>query len=115
MNTRRISKKQEKRITKNLNKIKAEAKTLIASGSLWFAKSDIVSKYFRIEAKTKAKASKQITIKREWLKKIEEEALMTSKTPALAFSLGDGVDYFILRDRDFYRLIEELYGGVEDE
>lgn len=108
------SNKQEKRITKSLNQIKQDAKKVIASGALWFAKSDVVSKLFRIEAKTKAQPTKQITIKKEWMEKIELEAFESNKLPALAFSFGDGTDYFILRDKDFYSIVEKLEGGAEE-
>lgn len=104
----RRSKQQEARITKSLQDIKMQARTQMASGAIWFAKSDIVSELFQIEAKTKAKESKSISIKREWLEKIEREGFQARKIPALAFSFGDNVDYFALRDRDFLALVEEL-------
>jgi hypothetical protein len=105
----RASRKQEGRITKSLKQIGEEARRQMASGALWFAKSDVVSSLFRIEAKTRAKAGqKSITVQKEWLDKIKQEAFETSKIPALAFSFGDGKDYFVLEDRDFYALIEEL-------
>ncbi len=86
------------------------------SGAIWFNKSDVVSKNFRIEAKTKVKPSKSITIKKEWLDKIENEAFLTGKTPALVFSFGDGKDYFILTDRDFYSIVEKIHTwGDNDE
>lgn len=105
---RKTSQKQEKRITKSLNEIKEEAKQTINSGALWFNKSDVVSKNFRVEAKTKTKPSKSMTIKKEWLEKIELEAFLTDKIPVLAFSFGDGKDYFILSDKDFYEIVERL-------
>lgn len=84
------------------------------SGAIWFNKSDVVSKNFRIEAKTRTKPSKSITIKKEWLEKIEKEAFLTGKTPALAFSFGDGKDYFILSDKDFYEIVERL-GDIDGQ
>lgn len=80
----------------------------MASGALWFAKSDVITKHFQIESKTKAKPSKSFTIKKEWLDKIEHEAFDSKKIPVLAFSFGDNNDYFVLRDRDFYSIVEEL-------
>lgn len=80
----------------------------MASGSMWFAKSDVVTKNFRIEAKTKIKPSRQMVIKKEWLDKIREEALETGKIPVLAFSFGENTDYFVLEARDFYELAEIL-------
>jgi hypothetical protein len=108
MNNRDISKIQEKRIVKTLKQVQERARCTPGSGSYWANKGDVVSEDFRIEAKTKAKPSDQITIKKEWLNKIEMEALETRKTPALAISFGDGVDYFILRAEDFIKIIEEL-------
>lgn len=102
------SKKQEQRITKSLKEIKDEARRQIASGSLWFAKSDVVSSLFQIEAKTKAEICKSMSIKREWLEKIEREAFYAGKIPALAISFGDSTDYFVLKDIYFLELVEEL-------
>lgn len=108
MSIKKQSQKQEQRITKSLKEIKEEAKQTMNSGAIWFNKSDVVSKNFRVEAKTRTKPSKSIIIKKEWLEKIEKEAFLTGKTPALAFSFGDGKDYFILSDKDFYEIVERL-------
>lgn len=102
------SRKQEQRITKSLQEIKMDARQQMASGSIWFAKSDVISELFQIEAKTRAKKSKSISVKREWLDKIASEAFHANKIPALAFSFGDNKDYFILEDRYFLELVEEL-------
>ena len=114
MEKRKKSQKQERRITKSLQEIKEEARQTMNSGAIWFNKSDVVSKNFRIEAKTRTKPSKSITIKKEWLEKIEKEAFLTGKTPALAFSFGDGKDYFILSDKDFYEIVERL-GDIDGQ
>lgn len=102
------SKKQEQRITRSLKEIGLQARTQMASGSIWFAKSDVISDLFQIEAKTRAKSSKTITVKKEWLDKIELEAFESNKTPATVISFGDTTDYFIIRDKDFLTLVEEL-------
>jgi hypothetical protein len=102
------SRKQEQRITRSLKEIGLQARTQMASGSLWFAKSDVVSDLFRIEAKTKATPSKSITIKKEWHEKIEQEAFESGKIPALVYSFGDNTDYYVIRDRHFIELVEEL-------
>jgi Holliday junction resolvase len=105
----RYSKRQEGRITKSLKELGDEARRQMASGALWFAKSDVVSTLFQIEAKTRAKAkSKSITVQKEWLEKIAQEAFENKRIPALAISFGDSRDYFVLEDRDFYALVEEL-------
>jgi hypothetical protein len=101
------SRKQEKRITKSLSEIQDRVKRTKASGALWYQKSDVVTEEFQIECKTKEKPSKQITLKKEWLQKIKEEAFQTSKTPLLVFSFGDGEDYFVLRSDDFLERISK--------
>lgn len=104
----RASKAQERRITKSLTEIGDAARRQLASGAMWFAKSDVVSEMFRVEAKTKVKASKTMTIHKEWLDKILIEALETNKIGLLAFSFGDGKDYFTIEARDFLALMQEL-------
>lgn len=104
------SQRQEQRITRNLREIKEDARTTLNSGSIWFDKSDVVSKNFRIEAKTKMKECKSVSIKREWLDKISNEAFETGKLPALAFTFGDNQDYFVLDDKTFYKLVEGFKG-----
>lgn len=100
--------KQEKRITRSLQEIKMEAKRQLASGAKWFAKSDVVSTLFQIEAKTRAKSSSSISVKKEWHDKIHMEALENNKMPVLVYSFGDSTDYYALEDRDFMSIIEEL-------
>ena len=56
----------------------------IASGSLDGMKSDGVKNNLRIECKATIKNS--ISLKREWLLKIREEALATNKIPVLTIS-----------------------------
>ena len=102
------SQKQERRITRNLKEIGLESRTQMASGAIWFAKSDVISSLFQIEAKTRARKAKSITVKEEWHEKIESEAFENSKIPALVYSFGGNVDYFALKDRDFLALVEEL-------
>jgi hypothetical protein len=106
---RRKSDIQEKRITKSLKQIKEESKRAIASGAKWNCKSDVISEHFRVEAKTKASPSSQITLKKEWFDKISNEAFETNKTPVLVFSFGTSTDYYCLEDRDFLALMEELF------
>lgn len=110
MNVKKQSQKQEKRITRSLKEIKEDARTTINSGAVWFDKSDIASKHFRIEAKTKIKPSKSIVVKKEWMEKIENEAFETGKLAALAISFGDGKDYFMIDEKTFYKLVEGFKG-----
>lgn len=104
---KRQSLKQEKRITKSLGEI-MEARRQMASGALWFAKSDVVTELLQIEAKTKEKPSKSISLKKEWFKKVEEEGFLAGKIPCLAFSFGDNSDYYAVKDNEFLAILEEL-------
>ncbi|GEA16806.1 hypothetical protein E308F_30520 [Moorella sp. E308F] len=101
----RKSKIQERRITKSLAELGQEAKRQVASGALWFAKSDVVSEIFQVECKTKIKPSKSITLQKVWFDKIYKEALQAGKIPAVVISFGDGEDYFCIRAKDLYSLL----------
>lgn len=107
MEIKRISKKQEKRISSRLNSANEPSRVQKASGAMWNKKSDVISSRFRIEAKTKVRPSLSITVKKEWLRKIQLEAWDTGKIPVLAISFGDGKDYYILDEHDFINLIGE--------
>lgn len=104
----KASRKQEGRITKSFKQIAEEARQAMASGALWFQKSDVITNKFRIECKTKVKPSKQMTIKKEWLDKISEEAFYSGKIGLLAFSFGDNKDYIAIDSKEFLTLMEEL-------
>ncbi len=109
MERQKKSKKQEMRITRSFKEIKEDAKRTLASGAMWFAKSDVVTKRFRVECKTRLKPSKSITLKKEWLEKIQKEAFETNKTGLLVFSFGDGEDFVVLRNQDFLKMVEERF------
>lgn len=104
----KASRKQEGRITKSFKQIAEEARQAMASGALWFQKSDVITNKFRIECKTKVKPSKQMIIKKEWLDKISEEAFYSGKIGLLAFSFGDNKDYIAIDSKEFLTLMEEL-------
>ena len=84
--------KQEKELAKDLG-----AKTTPASGATPFRKGDMRLNGYLIESK--ATANKSISIKLEWLLKIEKEALNEDKTPLIILEI-DGNRYFIFRERD---------------
>lgn len=69
-----------------------------ASGAFWSRKGDVRTDKYLIEHKYTAK--KSFTIKAEVLRKIEEEALLDSRTPVLAFEL-EGTNYVILKEDDW--------------
>lgn len=114
------SNQQEKRIASHF----PDGRQVAGSGSTPFLKGDVIASDLFIEAKTKAQASKSISVKKEWLKKAQEQSYsMRKRDYALAISFGDGKDYYIIEDT----LMEELYrsrkaleavieslGGLED-
>lgn len=89
----RQSQKHEKRLAK-----KYDGQVSAASGAFWSRKGDVRSDDLLIEHKYTS--AKSITIKSEWLAKIEREAVLDSRTPVLMFHMG-GRDYVVLTEDDF--------------
>lgn len=108
MNFKKVSKKQEKRIAQHLSESGELAKVQLASGALFNKKSDVITEFFRIEAKTKSKPSKSIILKKEYFEKIHKEAIETGKIPVLVFSFGDTQDYYILEEHDFLLMLQKF-------
>ena len=96
MNARKKSQLQEKSVAKEFN-----AKTVIASGSLWFADSDVRSDKFLIECKTTDKDYYSLTAK-VW-EKIENEATLDHlRTPLMAIDIESGNQRLIVfNPKDF--------------
>lgn len=105
---KRASIRQENRITRTFKQIQEDVRRTMASGALWFQKSDVVTNMFRIEAKTKIKPSSSITLKKGWFDKIEREAFESGKIGLIAFSFGDNKDYIAINSDDFIALMKEL-------
>lgn len=109
MDTRHYSKKQEKRVAKNLG-----GKVNANSGATGFYKGDVRTDYLLVECKTATKEVKSVSIKKEWLTKLNEERFAMGKQHSiLAFDFGDGEDYFII-DKSLMKMLtdylEEVYG-----
>ncbi|ALA07225.1 hypothetical protein SECTIM467_101 [Brevibacillus phage SecTim467] len=109
-NFREIDVVQSNRIAKNLKEQAGmSARRVSGSGSHWMAKGDVYSDMFLFEGKDRAKPSKQRTIYRAIFDKIAEEALYEGgKIPVYAVGFGDGDDFMILRDRDFYAIVDRM-------
>ena len=83
-NTKVASKKQEKRIAKEMN-----AKVTVASGALEFQKADVRDDMFLVEAKTTEKEFYPLNIK-TW-DKISDQALHDGmRIPVMCLDLDDG-------------------------
>lgn len=100
--TRYKSDQQERRIASHF----PDGRKVMGSGSTPFLKGDVATPDLFIEAKTKAQASKSITVKKEWLEKAREQSYsMRKRDYALAISFGEEKDYYVIEDR----FMEELY------
>lgn len=105
MNTRKFSSRQEKYVAKQLG-----GKVQPNSGATPFFKGDItVGKDWLIECKTQLTDKKSISIKKEWLEKLEEERFAMRRTNmALAFNFGpDQENYFVITEKTFKQLTKE--------
>lgn len=92
---RKRSQKQEKSVAKQFN-----AKVVIASGSLWFADSDVRNDKFLIECKTTEKDYYSLTAK-VW-EKIEQEAIRDHlRIPLMVIDLEDRDRVVVFRPQDF--------------
>lgn len=104
MNTRKYSKKQEDRIAKVVG-----GKVNANSGATSFFKGDVRTDHLLVECKTSTKEVKSVSIKKEWLEKLNEERFAMGKQHSvLAFDFGDGKDYFIIDKRLMSILLDTL-------
>lgn len=107
VSTRDYSKKQEQAIANYLR-----GKVQTNSGGTKFGGGDVHTKYFLIEAKTVEYPQKSFNIKKEWIKKAEEQAYQQRKYfSAVAFRFEpQGEDYFIINKS----LMRALVNYLED-
>ena len=101
MNTRKFSSKQEKIVAKSL-----KGKVQPNSGATPFMKGDVILDDWLIECKTQMSDKKTITIKKEWLDKLEEERFAMRKPDmALVFNFGPGQEnYYIITEKAFKQM-----------
>jgi Holliday junction resolvase len=115
----------------NSTVINATAKRIPASGAMGttmhepLLQGDIkvtvpgLNKPFRIECKTGYGGVKELTVKREWINKIMEEAKNSYSYPALACKFAgarksDGVQYFVILDYDTFSEILNYIGKLSE-
>lgn len=103
--TRYYSKKQENAIAEAVG-----GSRILNSGATMFAKGDITTDEWLLEAKTKTSHSDSISIKKAWLEKNQSEALfMGKKYSALVFNFGpDEPNHYIIDEYLFQELLEYL-------
>lgn len=108
MNVRKKSRLQEKSVAKEFG-----AKTVIASGSLWFADSDVRSDKFLIECKTTDKD--YYSLKSSVWEKIEREAdLDHMRIPLMAIDIR-GHRFIVFNPKSFDTRLREPYDCTFDE
>lgn len=103
--TRYFSSIQEKKVAKAVC-----GKTVANSGATLFSKGDVKNDRWLFECKTKTSDSQSISIKREWLEKLEEEKFSMGKEHcALCFDFGttlrNNKRYYILTENEFKRFL----------
>ena len=104
MNTRKFSKAQEKQVAKKVN-----GRRTANSGATMFQKGDVYSDSFCIECKTATTEKQSMSIKKEWIDKLKEEAFASNKPNwALAFNFGDPLrnteNFYIISEDTFIKL-----------
>lgn len=108
--TRFYSSKQETQASKLLG-----VKTQINSGATAFAKGDLVGQNCLLECKTLTKQQKSISVKKEWLDKLKEEAFsMNKQFHGLIFNFGPNTQNYVaipIEDyNEFYQAYTEREG-----
>lgn len=109
MNNKRYSNRQEKQVARSIN-----GKKQPNSGATAFLKGDVKNDLFLIECKTATTEKQAMTIKKEWLTKLKEEAFaMRRPFFSLAFNfggLGQAKNFYIIDEKLFIKLNEYLQG-----
>ena len=102
--TRYYSTKQEKKVASTFN-----GRQTKNSGATPFDSGDVTTDDCLIECKTKMSHSNSISIKKEWLLKIRDEALFMGKPhQALFFNFGEGeLNYVIISEEYFKELRDQ--------
>lgn len=103
--TRKFSSKQEKAVAKATG-----GKTTPNSGATSWAKGDVLTDNFLLEAKTKTTHADSISIKKEWFdKNNQEKAFMGKEHSAIVFSFGPGEEnHYIIDEYLFQDLLDYL-------
>lgn len=102
--TRFYSSRQEKKVAKAV-----QGKQVANSGAGLWGKGDVRTDDWLLECKTHTEERQQFTIKKEWIEKNREEAFQMGKHhAALVIDFGDGVQHYLISERDFLELLEHL-------
>ena len=100
--TRYYSSRQEKKIAKQV-----KGTTVPNSGAIRFGAGDVTTDKWLFEAKTKTTESNSFSIKKEWIKKNQEEAFAIGKPySALVIDFGDGEQHYLVDEKLFLKMLE---------
>lgn len=98
---KRASLAQEERVAKLFN-----GKRTPQSGGGKFVLGDVISEDFLVECKTSVTVKDSYSVKREILKKADEQRReMGKELYALAFSFGDEEDFFVINKKAMSRFL----------
>ena len=105
---KKYSNEHEENVTDLLKLVDETAYKVSNSGAPDFKCGDVVTNKGLFECKTKKTKSKSISIKEEWLEKIQEEAFIKNKeVVGTVINFGEGgKNYFILNEEDFLMLYD---------
>ena len=107
--TRYFSNKQEKSIA-----IALGGHQQPNSGATPWAKGDVVTDKFLLEAKTKTKSSNSITIQKEWFEKQKQESAFLGKPyTAVVFSFGPDEEQHYIIDEELFQVLLEVLENKE--
>ena len=101
--TRRFSKAQETSVAKKLN-----GSTTVNSGATPYIKGDVLTEDFLIECKTKTTHSDSISIKKDWLEKIEKEPTWSFTFFNELFDNDDASYNYQVMQSDYTKLKQEI-------
>lgn len=101
--TRYFSNIQEKNVAKRLN-----GKRQPNSGATNFRKGDVELKHFLLDCKTVTVPKKSMSIKKEWIDKIKQEAFAMGKSSfAICFNFEPNGQNFYIIDEGTFRYLQE--------
>lgn len=65
------------------------------------------------DAPAPTRPAKSAPIRKEWLDEVEQRAIPLNMVPLLRFSFGSGVDYYVIKDEELYKLLLVIKDGRE--
>jgi len=108
--TRYFSKRQEDAVAKSIG-----GRTTPNSGATMFAPGDVSNDKYLIECKTKMTHADSISIKKDWLLKLKEEAAFAGKEfEALFFNFGPDEENYVIISEDLFNMLNNTIKEFND-